>query len=83
MNWTHQTTPQTNLASYGTNTLVTSTTLFNAGVQQGFASGAQVGLNFNNSRTSLNSLRSGYNPYTGSTLGLTVTQPCCAASARA
>ena len=75
LNWTHQTTPQTSLASYGTSTLVTGTTLFNAGVQQGFGSGAQVGLSFNNSRTSLNSQRTGYNPYTGSTLGLNVTQP--------
>ena len=32
-------------------------------------------MNFNNSRVSLNSLRSGYNPYTGSTLGFTATQP--------
>ena len=75
LNWTHQTTPQTSLATYGTSTLVTGTTLFNAGVQQGFGSGAQVGLSFNNSRTSLNSQRTGYNPYTGSTLGLNVTQP--------
>ena len=57
------------------NSLVTDTTLFNAGIQQGFASGAQVGLNFNNNRVSSNSLRSGYNPYTGSTLGFTATQP--------
>ena len=75
LNWTHQTTPQTSAATTGTSTLVTGTTLFNAGVQQGFASGAQVGLNFNNSRTSLNSQRAGYNPYTGSTLGFTATQP--------
>jgi outer membrane protein TolC len=75
LSWTHQTTPQTSTANYGTSTLVTGTTLFNAGVQQGFASGAQVGLNFNNSRTSLNSQRTGYNPYTGSTFGFTATQP--------
>jgi outer membrane protein len=75
LNWTHQTTPQTSIANYGTSALVTGTTLFNAGVQQGFASGAQVGLNMNNSRTSQNSLRTGYNPYTGSTLGFTATQP--------
>jgi len=75
LNWTHQTTPQTNTVTTGSNTLVTNTTLFNAGVQQGFSSGAQVGLNLNNSRVSLNSLRSGYNPYTGSTLGFTATQP--------
>jgi outer membrane protein TolC len=34
-----------------------------------------VGLNFNNNRQSLNSLSSQYNPYTGSSLGLSVTQP--------
>ena len=75
LNWTHQTTPETNVVTTGTNSLVTNTTLANAGVQQGFATGAQVGLNFNNSRESLNSLRSGYNPFTGSSLGLTATQP--------
>jgi outer membrane protein len=75
LNWTHQTTPQTSTATTGTSTLVTGTTIYNAGIQQGFASGAQVGLTFNNNRTSLNSQRSGYNPYTGSTLGLTATQP--------
>ena len=75
LNWTHQTTPLTSTVQTGSNTLVTSTTLFNAGIQQGFASGAVAGLNFNNNRQSMNSLRSGYNPYTGSTLGLTVTQP--------
>ena len=75
LNWTHQTTPQTSTVLTGSNSLVTGSTVFNAGVQQGFASGAQVALNFNNNRQSLNSLRSGYNPYTGSALGLTVTQP--------
>jgi len=34
-----------------------------------------VGLNFNNSRQSWNSLTTSYNPYTGSSLGVTVTQP--------
>src|SRR6185369_14729838 len=71
LNWTHQTTTVTT----GSNSLITETTLFNAGVQQGFASGAQVGLNLNNNRVSWNSLRSGYNPYTGSSLGFTATQP--------
>ena len=74
-NWTHQTTPQTSLLGYGTNALVTNTTLANAGIQQGFATGAQVGLNFNNNHQNLNSLNTGYNPFTGSSLGLTVTQP--------
>ena len=37
--------------------------------------GAQASLNFNNSHQSFNSLTSGFDPYTGSSLGLTVTQP--------
>ncbi|MEO8593199.1 MAG: TolC family protein [Candidatus Solibacter sp.] len=75
LNWTHQTTPQVSTVQTGSNSLVTNTTLFNAGIQQGFASGAQVGMNFNNSRVGLNSLRSGYNPYTNASLGITAVQP--------
>jgi outer membrane protein TolC len=75
LNWAHQTAPQPSALTYGANALVTNTTLANAGIQQGFASGAQVGLNFNNNRQSLNSTTSQYNPYTGSSLGLNVTQP--------
>ncbi|MGD0498369.1 MAG: TolC family protein [Bryobacteraceae bacterium] len=75
LNWTHQTTPQTNFLSYGVNALVTAATLANAGLQQGFASGAVAGLNFNNSHWLVNALTSQYNPYNGSSLGLTVTQP--------
>ena len=35
----------------------------NAGIQQGFATGAQVGLSFNNNHQSLNALTTQYNPY--------------------
>lgn len=75
LNWTHQTTPQSNSSTSGTNSLVTSTALANAGYQQGFGSGGQVNAFFNNSRQSINSLRSGYSPFTGSSLGVSVTQP--------
>jgi outer membrane protein len=75
LNWTHATTPQTSTVQTGSPTLITNTTLFNAGIQQGFASGASASLNFNNNRQSLNSLRSAYDPYTGSALGLNLTQP--------
>jgi outer membrane protein TolC len=75
LNWTHQTAPQSSTLSTGLSTLVTNTTLFNAGIQQGFSTGATVGLYFNNNRQSLNSLRTSYDPYTNSALGLTVTQP--------
>ncbi|HYW43192.1 MAG TPA: TolC family protein [Bryobacteraceae bacterium] len=75
LNWTHQTAPQINFGSYGTNALVTNTTVANAGIQQGFSTGAQASVNFNNNHQNLNSLTSGFDPYTGSSLGLTVTQP--------
>jgi outer membrane protein len=74
LNWTHQTTPQNTFAA-GTSALVSNTTLANAGIQQGFSTGAQVGVNFNNNRQSVNALSSQYNPFTGSSLGLSVTQP--------
>ena len=75
LNWTHTTTPQSNTITTGTPSLITATTLGNTGIQQGFSTGAQVGLNFNNSHQSLNSLGTAYNPFTGSSVGLTVTQP--------
>jgi len=75
LNWTHQTAPQLNFGSYGANALVTNTTTANAGIQQGFFTGAQASLNFNNNHQSLNAVNSGFDPYTGSSLGLTVTQP--------
>src|SRR5215831_7069252 len=63
LNWTHQTTPQSN------------SFLANAGIQQGFSTGGLASLTFNNNHQALNSLRTAYNPYTGSSLGLNVTQP--------
>src|SRR5690348_9481125 len=53
LNWAHTTTPETNLLSYGTNALVSNGFSANAGIQQGFASGAQASLNFNNSHQNL------------------------------
>ena len=75
LNWTHQTTPQSNSVTTGTPSLISETTLANAGIQQGFSTGAVAGLMFNNSHQALNSLRTAYNPYTGSNLGLNVSQP--------
>jgi outer membrane protein len=76
LNWTHQTTPETSNALYGVDALTSSTANMNTGIQQGFASGAQMNFSFNNLRQSSNSLRTfNYNPYTGSNLNLTVTQP--------
>ncbi len=75
VNWTHQTAPQSDFFSYDTNSLVTRTTTADASYQQAFSTGTQVNVAFNNSRTGWNSLSSAYNPFTSSSLGLTVTQP--------
>lgn len=75
LNWLHQTTPLTNTVTTGTSTQLTNSVIADAGIQQGFGSGGQVSLAFNNNHQSINSLRNAYNPFTNSNLGLTVTQP--------
>jgi outer membrane protein TolC len=47
----------------------------NAGLQQGFSSGATAALAFDNSRNTINSNQSNYSPYVTSGLSLSVTQP--------
>ena len=74
-NWLHQSTPQTNYQAYGTNALVTNTTTANAGITRGFATGATASANFNNNHTNSNARTGGFNPFNGSTLGVTLTQP--------
>jgi outer membrane protein TolC len=75
LNWSHVSTPQTDLLAYGQPNLVTQGFTANAGVQQAFSTGGQVSVNFDNSHQSTNALNTSYNPYTGSSLGLNVTQP--------
>jgi outer membrane protein len=75
LSWNHQTTPEANILSYGTPSLVTQGFTANAGIQQGFMTGGQASLNFDNNHQSLNALNTNYNPYTGSSLGFTFTQP--------
>ncbi len=75
VNWTHQTTPEINLFSAGVPALATNITMVNTGYQQGFGSGTELSVNFNNSRESLNALSSNFNPFTTSSLGFTITQP--------
>jgi len=75
LNWAHQTSLQTNPQAYGQNALVASGATANAGVQQGFATGGQLSFNFNNTHQNINALTTAYNPWTGSSLGLTATQP--------
>ena len=75
LNWTHQTAPQTNTVVTGTNSLISNIGNTNVGIAQGFSTGTQVNLAFDNNHQSVNSLRNNYNPFTGSSLGFTVTQP--------
>ena len=75
LNFTHQSTPETSFQSYGTNALVTNTTTANTGIGSGFSTGATASFNFNNNHTNWNSVTSGFNPFNGSSLGFTVTQP--------
>ena len=75
LNWAHQTTPEVSIQTTDTPTLVSNTTAANAGIQQGFSTGAQAALNFGNNYQSVNAPSYGYTPFTTSSLGLTVTQP--------
>jgi outer membrane protein len=75
LNWSHVSTPETNLLAFGQPNMVTQGFTANAGVQQSFSTGGQVSVNFDNSHQSTNALNSSYNPYTGSSLGLNITQP--------
>ncbi|MBV8819099.1 MAG: TolC family protein, partial [Acidobacteriaceae bacterium] len=75
LNWQHATTPEISTVTTGTPTLITNTATGDLGFQQGYSWGTQVNLGYNSNRQNLNSIRSNYNPYTSSSLGLTVTQP--------
>jgi outer membrane protein TolC len=75
LNWTHQTTPEVSIQTADAPTLVSGTTLANAGIEQGFSTGAQAALSFSNNRQSVNAATYGYTPFTTSSLNLTVTQP--------
>jgi outer membrane protein len=75
LSWSHVSTPETDLLAYNQPNLVTQGFTANAGVQQSFSTGGQVSVNFDNSHQSTNALNSSYNPYTGSSLGLNITQP--------
>lgn len=75
LNWNHQSLPQSEPASVGTNALNSNTTLANAVYTQGFGPGTELNVAFNNQRQTINSIQSSYSPYTTSNIGFTVTQP--------
>jgi outer membrane protein len=71
----HSTTPETNVLVTGTQSLVASNYVGNAGYIQGFSTGTQVSAAFTNLYTDQNSARNIFNPYYNSSFGVTVTQP--------
>ncbi len=73
--WQHQTTPQSNIFSFGTTALVATNKTYNFLLTQGFSSGANATLSYNNFLTAQNSGRQDINPYTSSSLDLLVQQP--------
>ncbi len=75
LNWLHQSTLETNPAAYGNSNLVQQGFIANTGIQQGFSTGTQAAFNFDNLHQSSNALNNAYNPISGASLGLTVTQP--------
>jgi outer membrane protein TolC len=75
LNYTHQSTPALSPGSYNTDNIIATTLNANAGVSQGFSSGASATLSFLNSRNTINESSVNYSPYVTSTLALTVTQP--------
>jgi hypothetical protein len=68
LNWTHQTTPQTNPFVVGASALRTDTTLANGEYVQGFGPGTELNVAYDNSRQTLNSFRTSYSPYTSTNL---------------
>jgi outer membrane protein len=76
VSWAHQTTTEFNpLITGASNWLVENTVNGNVGYTQGFSTGAQLGVTFNNTRIDSNGARYTYNPILDSSLGFTITQP--------
>jgi len=75
LDFSHQSTPEPFYQSYLTNNLVNNSVTANTAITQGFGTGATASVSFDNSHNSLNAANIGFNPYSLSSLGLTVTQP--------
>jgi outer membrane protein len=79
LNWSvnkqHTTIAESTTVLTGSNWLAEGAVNGNAGMNLGLSSGAQISVNFTNSRYSTDATRYTYNPFTASSLGVTVTQP--------
>jgi outer membrane protein len=74
-NWLHESVPQANSFLTGTPLLLGTIQSGDASVTQGFGTGTQASLSFNNASQTYNAIRNLYNPYITSNLALTITQP--------
>ncbi len=75
LNFGHTTAPQSNTVTSGTTALVTTNKTANFGVSESFLTGGTVSLAYNNITQEQNSFRSTVNPFTTSSLDLSVIQP--------
>jgi outer membrane protein len=75
LNFGHTTAPQSNTVTSGTPALVTVNKTANFGYSQTFTTGGTAALAYNNVNQEQNSFRSTVNPFTNSSLDLTLTQP--------
>ncbi len=75
LDWQHESTPQNNTLASGSNNLVTQGVTGNLGLDYGFSPGTQFGLAYNNMSQTSNAATNMFNPFTQTSLGLTVTQP--------
>jgi outer membrane protein TolC len=76
LNWAHESTPEYNpLITGSSNWLLSNNFNGNVGWTQGFSTGAQVSMTFDNTRLTSNAARYTYNPILNSSLAFTVTQP--------
>ncbi len=75
VNGQHLSIPEYSTLLSGSNWLAQNQVNATAGVNVGFASGAQLGVSFDNSRYSTDATRYTYNPIVNSSLGFTITQP--------
>ncbi len=75
LNWQHLSVTEVTTILTGGDWLAENSLNANAGVSMGFSSGAQLGVEFDNSRYSTDASRYTYNPFITSSLGFTITQP--------
>lgn len=73
--WDHTSSPQSNAFTTGTTNLVYRNDVYAAGYQQGFLTGTNVQLNWQQSTTKANATTLDFNPSTTGSLNLQVTQP--------